>query len=487
MQGHNDLISCVNLATIMKGLFSIILFLSFSSELVFSQENGAMAIVNALNSTTNQWLCSSFQSEYPQFFENETCPPQLDFSSLTAEHESYFESIPANQAAEKLISLALLREDCDRFIHLKALGEIYFPIIDSALNANSLPLSFRYLPAALSGFNPAYHNGKGLGFWQLGRLESLRYGIEVNDSIDYRYNLTYSTLCSAIRLQDLKSKLRFDEAVMCALLEGVKPVRERLEHCNYQLTEFIQASPPSSLEWISGYKSLCSYFEHLITPSTKSEYLQVLSQYSKVNPNQSAQFEAYASVLDITISDLKNLNPGLRSDRIPAKFPVLLPSELALKFESLEDSIYAFEARQAILEAKRIEEEKRRLAEIQKQEEIIHTVRSGEVLGLIAQRYKVSINDIKSWNNIKRDMIYVGQKLSIQTKEKPQPKAEAEPQSQANTSSNPKEIIYTVKSGDSLWVIAQQFPGVSAEDIMKWNDIDSDLSPGQELKILKGE
>ncbi len=45
--------------------------------------------------------------------------------------------------------------------------------------------------------------------------------------------------------------------------------------------------------------------------------------------------------------------------------------------------------------------------------------------------------------------------------------------------------IYTVKQGDSLWSIAQQYPGVSVADIKKKNDLKSvKLSPGMELKIL---
>ena len=42
---------------------------------------------------------------------------------------------------------------------------------------------------------------------------------------------------------------------------------------------------------------------------------------------------------------------------------------------------------------------------------------------------------------------------------------------------------YTVKSGESLWLIAKKFPGVSAENIMEWNGIDNDIRPGQQLKI----
>jgi membrane-bound lytic murein transglycosylase D len=42
-----------------------------------------------------------------------------------------------------------------------------------------------------------------------------------------------------------------------------------------------------------------------------------------------------------------------------------------------------------------------------------------------------------------------------------------------------------VKPGESLWLIAKKFPGVSADNIMEWNEIDTDIRPGQVLKIFK--
>ena len=47
-----------------------------------------------------------------------------------------------------------------------------------------------------------------------------------------------------------------------------------------------------------------------------------------------------------------------------------------------------------------------------------------------------------------------------------------------------KNGTYTVKNGDSLFSISKQFPGVSIEDLKKWNDISGDnIQPGMKLKI----
>ena len=43
-----------------------------------------------------------------------------------------------------------------------------------------------------------------------------------------------------------------------------------------------------------------------------------------------------------------------------------------------------------------------------------HTVRSGDTLSSIADKYNVSVTDLKSWNNLKSSTIYVGQKVKVQ-------------------------------------------------------------------------
>lgn len=45
--------------------------------------------------------------------------------------------------------------------------------------------------------------------------------------------------------------------------------------------------------------------------------------------------------------------------------------------------------------------------------------------------------------------------------------------------------IYTVKSGDNLWLIAKKYPGVTTEAIMKANGVNTKLQPGMQLKIPK--
>jgi membrane-bound lytic murein transglycosylase D len=104
-----------------------------------------------------------------------------------------------------------------------------------------------------------------------------------------------------------------------------------------------------------------------------------------------------------------------------------------------------------------------------------HTIKSGESLGKIADRYNVSISELKKWNSIKGNNIQAGKKLKIYSDKKIIAKTE---------SKSNNDGTYTVKSGDSLFSISKQFPGVSIDDIKKWNDISGDnIQPGMKLKI----
>jgi len=105
---------------------------------------------------------------------------------------------------------------------------------------------------------------------------------------------------------------------------------------------------------------------------------------------------------------------------------------------------------------------------------IEHTVKRGESLWLLSRRYDVDINKIARWNGISpKDILSIGEKVVIWTK-----KNSAKPQSVS------RKIIYTVKNGDSLYLIAKKFR-VTIVDIARWNNLEQEniLKPGIKLTL----
>ena len=100
----------------------------------------------------------------------------------------------------------------------------------------------------------------------------------------------------------------------------------------------------------------------------------------------------------------------------------------------------------------------------------IYVVQNGDSLYKIAQKYNTTVNDIKSLNNLSSDALMIGQTLKI-------------PTNTSNSTTSGNNITYIVKSGDSLYKIAQRY-NTTVNAIKRLNGLSSDnLSVGQQLLI----
>ena len=106
------------------------------------------------------------------------------------------------------------------------------------------------------------------------------------------------------------------------------------------------------------------------------------------------------------------------------------------------------------------------------QTRIVYTVRRGDTLGKIADRFKVSVSQLQSWNNLRGTRIISGARLSIYT--------------DSGSASTSGQITYVVKSGDTLSKIATRH-GVTVTNLRRWNGISgSRIRTGQRLNIRSG-
>jgi LysM repeat protein len=112
-----------------------------------------------------------------------------------------------------------------------------------------------------------------------------------------------------------------------------------------------------------------------------------------------------------------------------------------------------------------------------------HTVQPQETLFSISKKYNVSIAEIKSWNNLESNNLSVGQKLTIY----PSEENNSEQQSIVVDNETQKNTYYTVKSGDSLFRIAQEHD-MEVEELKELNNLSSNtIRVGQKLTVRDNE
>jgi len=470
----------------------------------WSQESSYLEIVEGLfKDSQAQWLSTEFKKNYPEHFESENCPPQ--FSALLSAEENPEE---LNLLLEKYEDLerdcinVLLRDDCHRFIQLKSLTDLYFPLFEKKLKSIALSDDYKYLPIVLSGMNATMLNEKGkAGLWAMDFVSSRKYGLRIDDQIDERKAADLSTDAALIHLKFLNEFYQQDQLkVLTAFYKSVAWTEKVIKKAEKDKVKFHEALDQEVLEFLYMMDISISVFKNLETENVLFDYIKMLNNYENVIFEERVSFYALSKVLKLEEPDLKGANPTFVGNTIPAMYrgvTFILPKEKVKEFKSLKDSIYHFEhleEQKRIAEAEKAKQEL--LSSIPKPgtaDEHIHKVRSGDHLGSIAERYGVRVSDLRNWNEVSGDMIYIGQELVVYMKKgakKPTKKDESStseskeqttPKPVMNTSGN--YIEYTIKSGESLWLISQKFPGVSADNIMEWNGIDEDIKPGQILKI----
>ena len=95
-----------------------------------------------------------------------------------------------------------------------------------------------------------------------------------------------------------------------------------------------------------------------------------------------------------------------------------------------------------------------------------YTVKSGDTLYAIANKYNTTVDALKSLNNLTSNTLSIGQTLKI-----------------PNSNSNSDNVTYTVKKGDSLYSIAEEF-GTTVAELTKLNNLSTTvLSIGQKLLL----
>jgi membrane-bound lytic murein transglycosylase D len=352
----------------------------------------------------------------------------------------------------------------------------YFPLFEEVLDQYDLPLEFKYLAVVESALKPhARSRSAATGLWQFMYTTGKIYNLNVTSYTDDRSDPLKSTIAACQYFTFLYEMFNDWELVLAAYNGGpgyVSRAMAKYGFDNYwSLRPFLRKETQNyvpkfiAVNYIMNYSS-----EHNIYPI---EYPYTQAFTDTITVDQSISFDFLHDILDVDIEVLKELNPTYKRDLISVpknkKAILRLPIDKLSLFIANQDTIYSLSS------------------SFQKEyvsvdEPIVHRVKQGEFLGKIAAKYNSSVSQIMKWNNLRSTNLSIGQKLVVYIDPSSAP---TKPKS-TNSVSIKDTTSYTIKKGDTLWKIAQQFKGVSSSDLEKLNNISAkDLKPGLVIKLPK--
>lgn len=363
------------------------------------------------------------------------------------------------------------------------LSHTYFPMFEEMLDKYDLPLEFKYLAVVESALRPTAKSRVGAtGMWQFMYQTGKIYGLKTSSYADDRMDPYLSTEAACKYFTYLYGLYHNWELVMAAYNCGPGNVNKAIRRSGgkrdyWSLWPYL---PRETRGYVPAFIAVNYVMNnasaHNIYPtSPKATFFE----YDTVHVKEELYFSQLEGALNIDKEVLTFINPRYKHRYIPssAKGNILyLPREKVGLFIKNEEAIYVYNE-PSKEEQERIERERIELAKRTK----IHTVKNGEYLGLIAQKYGVRVSQIKSWNNMKSTKLRIGQKLTIYTNNVQL----ASSGKKGGSATNQK--YYTIKSGDTLWDIAHA-QGVSVQKLQRLNSSLNfkKLKPGTKIVVSSG-
>jgi membrane-bound lytic murein transglycosylase D len=331
----------------------------------------------------------------------------------------------------------------------------YRDMILPILQKNNLPEELIVVSMIESGFDPrAVSRAKAVGFWQFMYSTGEQYGLQRDWYVDERQDPEKSTEAAVKYFSDLYNEFGDWFLVLAAYNSGPGRVNRAIKF--HDTTDFWQlySLPEDTKNYIPYFMSSAIILKNPEKYGFKIPRNKPLT-YDIVEVEKSADLSILAKAAESRLSVIKKLNPELRQPATPSnkvyqlKIPIGKKDIFIKNFNSIPD------------------DEKFAIQRVE------HRVGKGENLISIASKYRVSVADLQSINNITNvNKVYIGQKLKIPIKG-------------GIYSNYPDKITYVVKSGDTLGHIAEDYK-TRASEIRKWNNMgnSSSIYPGQKLTLF---
>jgi len=309
----------------------------------------------------------------------------------------------------------------DKMEEILGLSDYYFPLFEEILDSYNLPIELRMLAVIESALNPnAVSRVGATGLWQFMYGTGRGYKLEINSFVDARKDPVAATHAACRFLSDLY-KIYGDWTLAIAAYNcGPGNVNKAIRRSGgkrdywaiyYYLPRETRGYVPA---FIAATYAYTYYKEHRLIPQNITMPFAV----DTIVVNKMMHFQQVSEVLNIPIETLKQLNPQYRRYIIPAKnksYTLTIPQTLVSKFVEKESYIYTYKD-SIFFNPKLLTVPGNYDSDIDNvpgRKKVSYRVKSGDVLGTIAEKFDVRVSDLRHWNHIRGNTIRAGQKLVV--------------------------------------------------------------------------
>ena len=445
---------------------------------------------------------------------DEELPTELLKQRLQVMNEKSPFEIEYNQGLENIIK-SFLKNRKKSFSRLMALSEYYFPIFEDAFAKQNVPLEIKYLAVVESALNPKAVSKMGAtGIWQFMYGTGKQYDLKIDSYIDERSDPLKSTAACSEYMTKMFKIFGDWELVLASYNSGPGNVTKAIRRSGGKTKywDIRNHLPKETQGYVPAFLATMYLFEfhkeHGINPERavvknfETDTVQIKNQMS---------FKQIADLLDMPQSQIQLLNPSYKLNVVPfyqnEQHFLRLPKDKIATFVNNEDKIYDYVAYQSQhkglpkqLALKVSPKGKAKLDNaVATTETQYYKVRKGDNLGSIADKYDVSILELKKWNNLKGNALALGKTLKIKSnndsiakapKEAKVPEIDKKQVEEAvasadNNDKGSKNLEYVVAAGDNLGSIAKKF-NTSIADLKELNNLTSNnIGLGKSLIVGK--
>lgn len=279
----------------------------------------------------------------------------------------------------------------------------YRTAMAQALKEAGLPEELSWLPLIESGFKiRALSRARAFGLWQFIPSTGYKFGLKRNAWIDERLDPDKSTAAAIAYFKELHHMFGDWATVLAAYNCGEGAVGRviRSQKVNYldNFWDFYERLPRETARYVPRFLAVLTIINNPAQYGFTLEGLDQPLPYETVSIERPVQLNAMAVKLGLDPGELSALNPELRRDATPnTSYALRVPPGKSEALLANLDKMPKWSPPQV--------------------EYVVHRVRRGETLSLLALRYRTSMDKIMEANNLRRGkLLRIGQRIKIPVK-----------------------------------------------------------------------